>query len=953
MSHLKQRKTALRTLHTPISRAIALGAVAAVSWGGPAAAAIISTGQVSPDPSSGLVSGWLLVGSQNPGSVTVNSGSALTTDGLGMASSTGGVTTGNGSFTVTGVGSSTTVTRANGTNLDIGGQGTGSLTVMGGASFSYGAGDPNCAANCRTFISNAAGSTGSLVVSGTGSSFSTLGSVTVGQATVFRLANGDTLDYGVVGGHSDGSAQVLAGAAATSSQLTVGAPGGGTTARNGSESSTGSLLIDGMNSMWNLVRTAVQNGSRALLNLAIGQNTTGSATVSNGGTVRIDGSVASGEYTGVNIASPAATSTASNVVGNLTVTGTGSRVEFVGGRGFFNVGRSAGASAQLTVANGGVITGVGGETGLNYMNIGQGGTGTATVTGAGSLLRLNGRNSSTNTFAGAVLGGGAFLNVGRLESIAGNGTLNVNQGGQVVIDTSAVALTNTAGRTGFGIGWEGGSSGTVNVSGAGSALQVTAGSGLAPYVAIGRDSGSGTLNITNGGQVEVTSTHTSVPGATYANGDFTQFEIGRRTNAGTEVSSGTVTVNGTGSLLSLGGTADSLLFVGRGNNANGALNISSGGTVSTRALLVGQDSGSSGMVNMNGGHLLLGGTLTGGPSAGQTGGLSIGRGGGVGTVNVGNGSTIQIAGTAPRAALLIGGNSVSPGGTGTLNVSGGSTITVNSPDALVTVGGASSSTAMGIGTLNLSGAGSSVSALGSNARVLIGAAAGTAGTAVIGAGASLNAAGLIGVAHDGTANTGGTGTLIVNGTATAPSLVVGSAGLLGGSGVINGDVTNHGVINPGNSPGRLTINGSLDNTGGHIVLEVKYLGSGHYAYDEIVVSDWAHSTLGAGEIEFNFLDATDPTAFLATGNFNLGTFFRQDLGGGVLGALDDAYVSLFKDVSFSGSSTQYNIGGISFGPTGAGGLTVAAVPVTDTLALGLLALGMMGLMRRRPSRSGP
>ena len=239
----------------------------------------------------------------------------------------------------------------------------------------------------------------------------------------------------------------------------------------------------------------------------------------------------------------------------------------------------------------------------------------------------------------------------------------------------------------------------------------------------------------------------------------------------------------------------------------------------------------------------------------------VGRGGGVGTANVANGSTVTIISTAPQAFFAVGGTVTALGGIGTANVSGGSTVTVSSPDARINVGSNGSAGNFGIGTLILSGAGSSVTASGSNAMVLGGAGANTIGTLIVGSGAALTSSSLIGVAHNGTADTGGIGTLIVNGSATAPNIIIGTTGLLGGNGVVHGQVTNHGVVNPGNSPGRLTIDGAFDNSDGKIILEIKMLPNGSFIFDELVFGDPAHVTLGAGAIEFNFLDDTTPAPY--------------------------------------------------------------------------------------------
>lgn len=919
----------------------------------PGQAAITSSGEVSPDPTGGSFTGFMSIGNAGAGAVTVNGGSQL----AGQRLNAGLAATGSGLVTVAGAGSSFALSMdrlpgSNFLNTSIGSQGSGSLSVLNGGSFVNGLDNADCQANCRLYFSNGAGSQGTLLVNGSGSTLSTPGGVRVGYASLFTQPVSG-FAYGTPGGASSGTATISGGGVATSSFLQVANVDEGSEAK-GSESASGSVLIDGPGSAWNLVRNAAQTGSRALLSMGSGHDTTGTMNVRNGGLLRIDGSGASGQFTGISLAAPAATSTSANVNAALTVSGVGSKVEYVGGRGFFGIGRSAGADGQLTVSNGGVISGIGTETGLTYVDVGTGGIGRATVTGAGSLLQMNGRNSDTNTFAGTVLGGGAFLNVGRTETIAGNGTLVVSAAGKVVIDTTAVALTNTSGRTGFGVGWDAGSIGSLTVTGTGSAVQVLAGDGLTPYLAVGRDGGSGNLQILSGGKVEVSNSHVSVPNpGGYLNGDVTQLEIGRRTNTGTEATSGSVTVSGAGSQLTLGGMADSLIYVGRGNNTSGTLNVLNGGSVSTMLMRVGQDSGASGTVNFSGGALVIDGTRNGGDRAGQAGGLVLGRGGGVGTLNATNASTIVIGSTASTASLRIGGSSNSPGGSGTANVMGGSTVNVNSPNAQIMVGATGTAALTSIGALNITGVGSSVSALGSNSRVLIGAGSNTVGSALVGAGSALSAGSLIGVAHDGNANTGGIGSLIVNGTASGPLLVVGSAGLLGGSGVVNGNVVNHGVIAPGNSPGRLTIDGSLDNSAGKIVLEVQARAGGGYDHDELVLGNWTGSTLDHGAIEFLFLEDTDPTAFLASGAFTLGNFFKEIAGGGAIIDVSAAYLTQFMNVAFSASSAHYSIGAIRFGSGGVGSFTATAVPAPQTLALVLLGLGLMvGRRSKAAERAG-
>ncbi|RLJ18633.1 hypothetical protein DJ030_11335 [bacterium endosymbiont of Escarpia laminata] len=76
----------------------------------------------------------------------------------------------------------------------------------------------------------------------------------------------------------------------------------------------------------------------------------------------------------------------------------------------------------------------------------------------------------------------------------------------------------------------------------------------------------------------------------------------------------------------------------------------------------------------------------------------------------------------------------------------------------------------------------------------------------------------------------------VNGRLIASGGVKSDGGLLSGSGLIYGDVTNGGFLNPGNSPGRLTINGNYeqDSTG---VLLIELLGENPgIEYDQLIVN---------------------------------------------------------------------------------------------------------------------
>ena len=906
----------------------------------PVFAGIVTLGAVNPDPSSGTVAGGLAIGNSATGSVRVDGGSSLRSDQLWLGTRSAA---GDGALTVTGSGSRMEVSWAGGGNLDLGQIARGAISVLDGASFAYGDGSAGCQLSCRVFVSNAAGSEGSLLINGAGSSFLTPGGVVVGNASVFRIGSGDTLDFGTPGASSRAAARVEAGAAMSSSFLSIGQPGGGL-GRTGTETSTGNVVVDGAGSVWNLVRNAAQLGSQALLRLANGANTSGSLEVRNGGLVKLDSSGFPSQQSGINmgVGAGAASLGASS---SITVSGAGSRLELEGGiAGFFNLGRGTGQAATVNVLDGGVITGTT-ESGLAFMTIGRGGaTGTANVSGTGSLLRLAGQDAA---------GAGAFLNVGRFDVTSGTGTLNIAAGGRVEIDTRPLVLSNPAALTGMIVGNTAGSIGTFNITGAGSTMVITGGSGLAPYVGFGRDGGSANVTISRGGRLEMSSSHVSAlnPGGTgYTSGEAMFIDIGRRfTGSDGMFTTGVLTVTGAGSEVAMTGSADRLLNIGRSESsagANGTLNLLAGGTLRSTTLLAGQGTGGVGTLNMNGGRLFLEGDRLGGSAPGAA-GLSIGRDGGVGVANIAAGSVITIGASGSGAALVVGGSSTAPGGTGTMSISGGSTVSVVSPDAIIAVGGPASASLTSLGTLSMSGTGSSLSVSGSNARVVVGTGIGSIGTLSVGAGTTLNSANLIGVAHNGTASTGAVGTLVVNGTANAKDLVIGTTGLLSGSGVINADVTNHGTIKPGSSPGRLTFNGAFDSSDGRIELEVQSLGGGLFSYDEIVFDDPGRVTMGLAAIDFVFLGETDPTAFLTAGLFDLATFFKQlDASGDVIG-LDDKYRSLFSSARFAASADRYVISGFAFDPFSGATFSAVAIPVPPSIALVLLGLMAMAGVRVR------
>jgi T5SS/PEP-CTERM-associated repeat protein len=934
----------IRPLHA-VPSLVALAAAAL--FAGPALAAITSSGNLGPDPASGTVAGRLQVGSGAAGQVQVDGGSLLTVQQLGLGD--GG--TGTGTLLVSGAGSRVVVDGLNVSglgNLDLGGWGTGSLSVLAGASFAHGVATTACFSGCVTFIGNAAGANGSLLVSGPGSVYSTVGRTVIANGSAFTSA-ADGFDYGTPGATTRGEVRVQDSATLRSAQIVVGTSGGGL-GRTGGEQSFANLVVDGAGTLLAMTRASTTTGNASLLSIATGFNATGTVEVRNGARLTIDGSTAPTVFTGINVGSGGATSN-----GTLRIDGAGSLIELSGGQGFINVGTNvAGSVGHMQVTGGARVAGVG-ETGLAFTSVGRdGATGTLTVSGSdaagnASTLRLAGRNSVTD--------GGAFLNIGGIYNSgrSGNGTVDVLAGGRIEVDTSALTGGVGNARPGAYVGVGQGAVGNLTivggnaVTGAASTLAITGGSGVTPFVGVGKDGATGNVLVSNGGRWLISSTHLST---TNANGDLLQLNIGDRgtgpENPGSNPSVGTVTVTGAGSELALTGASDRYLSVGGGSGGSGTLNVAGGGVVRSLSLLVGSGDGATGTVNVDGGRIELGGRVNAGPAAGTGGSFSVGRSGGTGTATFSNGAVLQISTSTANASINAGGTGPAPGGTGTINVFGGSLLAVSGPSATLRVGGASSATAAGIGTLNLAGAGSSVQLVGNGARALIGAAAGTEGTVNIGQGTTLSAGSFLGIAHDGTNDTGGAGLLVVNGVASATTIVNGVFGKIQGSGILVGNVVNHGQINPGNSPGTLVIDGSFTNApGGQLVLEVASDGHGGFVTDHLVFSNTSTVDLAGLQVEFRFLGSADPTAFQAGGGFATGSFFAQQDAQGQAAALAD---TAFGGVQFSASSQAYSISNFSFSAAAGAQFTAAPVPEPATWALwltGALALALAGRANRR------
>lgn len=471
-----------------------------------------STGTATVD---GLGSSWtntgsLVVGNSGTGALDIINGASVSTQSLSLgvtySTGTGGTSRGNGSITIEGAGST-----LNSDTLYVGEVGIGTIDILNGGSM--GSGLTNIGWGFPGI-----GSSGTVTVDGSGSSWLSSGDVLVGGDGggdgTLNIRNGGAVTNaaGYIGSASGsiGTATVD-GAGSTwtnSSSLTVGDAGNGIlNIQNGGNvsssigsigainSGNGAVLVDGTNSTW-----TVSGG------MLVGNFGTGSLDILNGGSVSSLGGIVGGcDFCG----SPG--------IGTVTVDGAGSSWTITDSLQLNSTG-----NATIDILNGGTINTVSGDIELGFGNLGDS---AITVMGAGSNL-----TSGDSLFVG---GNNTFA--------LGNGTLTVNSGGTVNV-TNHLKV------------WD---AGTVDLNG-----------GTINTASLERDNGSinfnaGALNLTASGLLVDTG---GVLGSAIDLDSLKTLGV-----------SGTTTLNGIGTLTLNGGTFSTGSLVDNGGFAfnSGTFNLTS------------------------------------------------------------------------------------------------------------------------------------------------------------------------------------------------------------------------------------------------------------------------------------------------------------------------------------------------------------------------------------------
>ena len=876
------------------------------------------------------------VGSPGTGSLTVDNGSFLQLARVAFGASG----TGNGTGLVSGAGTRVDLVGDGASNgqvqrLLVGDWGSGQLTVNGGAVLDARGNSAPCLLAfhyCDSFVGAAAGDTAVLNIDGAGTRVNIGQNFFIAQPGL-AIQHLDGYTYGTPGGTTRGTVNITGGALLSTDRAQVG-PRHWSTNATGFERNIAEVNVSGAGSRWLVTggQTVLDHSAglvgegQAGILTANDSNAWATIRVSDGGVIELNGPKDSISY--VNLTNGG--TSRSGLAGGRTdmvITGAGSQLLFSSEAGAMNVGRALG-TANLLVADGGSVDG------LWYAAVGRdGATGVLTIDGANAWVRLNSRASAVANLASGT-SQNAAMDIGR----NGTGTVNVLNGGQLLVE----ATEFRQGGNSIQLGRDGASSGTLNIQGAGSTVRLTGisntpGGGASetrnPFVSVGRE-GSGTLNISDGGKLLMDGGAVSTPDHRRS----TSLDIGgySDTLAGGK---GLATVTGAGSEIRLTG-GDTFVGVALGPQSNGQLTVSNGASVSANGMHVGR-SGGVGVLKVDAATLSFSGQQTGGTQSGAF--FSVGNGGGIGVVTLSNGSVVTLSNLGSSGVgMSIGGSGNFANGDGSVTLTGGSRIALQSQPGLnsLTVG------REGSGFLRLRGA----SSIDQGDGVLqIARNSGSDGTVIASEGSTITA-GWVGVGARKTDTgdvDGGTGTFVlINSTLNAGQIVIGTNGFLGGTGTINGVVTNRGIFAPGNSPGRLEINGGyIAEAGSRMILEVEADGQGGFKTDELVFNAGQPLDLGGLNIEFRFLGATNPKAFLDSGKFDTDTFFQVKAADGSLGLLAP---DVFSQVSFEASAAAYTISDFSFSAaTGASDFKVTAVPEPHTAAMLLAGLAGLGWLARR------
>jgi len=699
----------------------------------------------------------MIIGGFGSGTLAISGGGTVSTvdasaAAFGIADAAGAT----GLVSITGAGSALVVAGA----VSDGAGGAGSIVLSAGAQFTAG-----YAANAVGLALGSAGGAGSVAL-GSGSHASVLGQIEVGAAGsgALSVTGGSSLAAQatsnpalVVGGNSGSSGSVTISDTATAVSLAGGLVVG--------SSGTGTLTVE--NSAALAVTASTGQVSPGLV-IGAGAGSAGTVEFLSSASVFIADSVVVGSQgAGVLGVSTGATLTvsvapapgqsaleagiAAGVSGSIAING-----GLVNDSALAGVIIGAAGNGTLSIAESGsqggtLLTGnPGGTTGL-ALAVDSGSTGSVSLSGAASLLKVDGTVSDGGAGLGAItIGAGAQFDAG--FAATATGLVLGGAGGSGSLALTGGATASILGQ--IDVGQAG--NGSLSVSG-GSTLSAQTTGFDALVVASGAGT-SGTVLISDAGTyVRLTG---GLEAGVFGNANVT-IEGGASLAAGTWAGNGSAAV-----LIGASGGTSSLTVTGVGTSLNATGEVQVGGTLTTGAGALTISAGATASVVLASGQTIAGATIGGAAGAPVS----------VATVT-GSGSSWTIAG-----ALAIGGG----GGAGLLDVAARGKVSAGSVQ-VDAIGNASH------GSIVVTGAGSVPSA-----GTLTLGGAGSPGALTVASGGSVNVAGNTAVA--GTAS-------LIGGTL---SIAAGSA--VSGQGILSaGSIVDLGRV--GVTTGKLNIYGGITGTG--------------------------------------------------------------------------------------------------------------------------------------------
>ncbi|MEM7476705.1 MAG: hypothetical protein AAF483_17095 [Planctomycetota bacterium] len=124
------------------------------------------------------------------------------------------------------------------------------------------------------------------------------------------------------------------------------------------------------------------------------------------------------------------------------------------------------------------------------------------------------------------------------------------------------------------------------------------------------------------------------------------------------------------------------------------------------------------------------------------------------------------------------------------------------------------------------------------------------------------------------------GTLLNTGTINANGFLVNDGGTIAGAGMINGQLEDAGILQPGNSAGVLVVTGNLLKTGGSLEIELggTFDGGGDNSQTEFDWIEVGGDVELAGILDVTFINGFDISGFMS--------FEIIDVGGSLTGEFD-------------------------------------------------------------------